>query len=444
MKAKSFADARLDTWKSIAQHLGRSSRTVQRWHSEYGLPVRHLGGGATSVFAYTDELDAWLRERNQGSREPVTIGGTTALLLDNDASEPTLDGSGEEIASFVIPGSSERQASELVGLAQKMWETLSESNLSRIAQKYREAIDLDPSNPSAFAGLSHTLIGEGVFGRIHPSDAYFPAEAALKRALDLNPELAEAECAAAWLKMLVSRDWKDAQLAFDGLLNQQTTNTQALVGRALLCIAEGCLAEASDRLREASFQRPLSTTASSLLCWSEYLAGRFESALLLVTQARENGYAGGMLDVIEALASVLHSGSTSSIQRLEFMLADSPRNYALLGVLGYACGVTGQTQRARQIIDSMTVSGIRGKADYAYSIAITFLGLNEPGAAMEWLEKSYNYGSLWSLGFRSDPILGALREDPRANEAWARMTYPAAEIGFSRPTGANGTLKRSA
>jgi hypothetical protein len=28
---------------------------------EYGLPVRHIGGISTSVFAFSDELDRWLR-----------------------------------------------------------------------------------------------------------------------------------------------------------------------------------------------------------------------------------------------------------------------------------------------------------------------------------------------------------------------------------------------
>ena len=79
----------------------------------------------------------------------------------------------------------------------------------------------------------------------------------------------------------------------------------------------------------------------------------------------------------------------------------------------------------------MTVSGIRGKVDYGYSIAITFLGLNELEAAMEWLEKSYNYGSLWSLGFRSDPILTTLRDDPDAKYLWAKMIYPVPGIDFS-------------
>ena len=60
---------RLDTWKSIAQYLGRSCRTIQRWHSRYGLPIRHLGGESSSVFAYAHELDEWLKERPYTSND---------------------------------------------------------------------------------------------------------------------------------------------------------------------------------------------------------------------------------------------------------------------------------------------------------------------------------------------------------------------------------------
>jgi len=51
---------RLDSWKEIAAHLGRSVRTVTRWEREEGLPVRrHVHGKAGTVFAYKSELDAW-------------------------------------------------------------------------------------------------------------------------------------------------------------------------------------------------------------------------------------------------------------------------------------------------------------------------------------------------------------------------------------------------
>jgi hypothetical protein len=52
---------RLDSWKGISRYMGRGTRTVQRWHTEFNLPVRHIGGVSTSVFAFSDELDGWLR-----------------------------------------------------------------------------------------------------------------------------------------------------------------------------------------------------------------------------------------------------------------------------------------------------------------------------------------------------------------------------------------------
>src|SRR5688572_22797027 len=33
---------RLDSWKAIAAHLGRTVRTIQRWERSAGLPIRRL------------------------------------------------------------------------------------------------------------------------------------------------------------------------------------------------------------------------------------------------------------------------------------------------------------------------------------------------------------------------------------------------------------------
>ena len=50
----------LDSWKEIAQHLGRTVRTVQRWERHCGLPVhRHRHRESSSVYAYKRELDVW-------------------------------------------------------------------------------------------------------------------------------------------------------------------------------------------------------------------------------------------------------------------------------------------------------------------------------------------------------------------------------------------------
>jgi PAS domain-containing protein len=57
--------ATLNSWKEIADYLGRSVRTVQRWEARYGLPVRHRAGKRTSVFALEAELDSWLQTRSK-------------------------------------------------------------------------------------------------------------------------------------------------------------------------------------------------------------------------------------------------------------------------------------------------------------------------------------------------------------------------------------------
>lgn len=53
---------RLDSWKEIAEYVGRDVRTVRRWEKTIGLPVRRVGGDrGRSAFAFRSEIDAWLR-----------------------------------------------------------------------------------------------------------------------------------------------------------------------------------------------------------------------------------------------------------------------------------------------------------------------------------------------------------------------------------------------
>ncbi|MGJ5815585.1 hypothetical protein [Paludibaculum fermentans] len=62
---------RMEGWKEMAAHLGRSVRTIQRWERESGLPVRRLlVGGKPQVFAYRQELDGWRLSRESEPAKP--------------------------------------------------------------------------------------------------------------------------------------------------------------------------------------------------------------------------------------------------------------------------------------------------------------------------------------------------------------------------------------
>src|SRR5579864_9546795 len=51
----------LRSWKDIAEYMGTCVKTVQRWESSYGFPVRRVQPGKGSiVLAFRKELDEWL------------------------------------------------------------------------------------------------------------------------------------------------------------------------------------------------------------------------------------------------------------------------------------------------------------------------------------------------------------------------------------------------
>ncbi len=62
--AASPARKHLDSWKEIADYIGRDVRTAIRWEQQHGLPVHRLPGGRRSaVFAVPDEIDSWVQNR---------------------------------------------------------------------------------------------------------------------------------------------------------------------------------------------------------------------------------------------------------------------------------------------------------------------------------------------------------------------------------------------
>jgi len=423
---------RLDSWKSIAQYLGRSPRTVQRWHSGYSMPVYHVGGQAGSVFVYTEVLDDWLRTRSQIERdEPPEYSGPVSS--EKPLSQSKQIQGDAPLSSDGIPGLQTFNSQDLVAHANRMWQCHSSSSLGVIAQIYRRAADLDPANAQAYAGLSQTLIAEGVLGCVHSTTAYNYAKAALRRSMEIDPELFDAKCSVAWLKMVTERDWEGARQGFDEILSQYPDYSQALIGRALLYIAEGCHSEALDLLQKVSEQNPLQTPAVTFLSWCKYLAGQYEQALACNILARLVGHTSALLDAVQMLISIQLEGPGSCIPRVEAVAADCSYYSVPQGILGYAYGMTGQAPKGREVFSSFIDAGARVKPHHAYSIALTLVGLNERQAAMEWLERSYRYGSLWSLGFLSDPILAPLRSEPSYELFLSKLSYPAPENSDGSP-----------
>lgn len=88
--SKPATTRRLDSWKEIAEYLGRDLRTVMRWEQERGLPVRRVPGGKRSaVFAYAHEVDDWMGQ-GEGQTEVTSNGAADARGSANRAAPAAL------------------------------------------------------------------------------------------------------------------------------------------------------------------------------------------------------------------------------------------------------------------------------------------------------------------------------------------------------------------
>ena len=85
---------RLDSWKAIAAYLDRDVTTVQRWERREGLPVhRHVHDKQGSVYAFSLEVDAWLRARRSPGSAPADPLPTSEVAPGESRADTPLESS---------------------------------------------------------------------------------------------------------------------------------------------------------------------------------------------------------------------------------------------------------------------------------------------------------------------------------------------------------------
>jgi hypothetical protein len=403
---KTVSARRLDSWKAIAHHLGRSARTVQRWHQKYAIPVHQLGGASGSVFAYVDDLDSWLKNRQlkAGLERPVRprplklateecAPGENTLMLNPDPSS--------------AGNSASEQTSSTVTRALKAWHHHSSADLTGVTPILRQAVDQNCDDASAFAWLAQILILQFFLGTADGPALLKAARAALSRAQEIEPALAEVRCAEAWDQLVIGLNRQAARSTFEVLQGRDSVGTSSSIGLALLLVAEGRGSSASKLLLETSDRNPLNAFLHALSAWACLVDNRPEPAKDIVDSCRAVGHRGNLLDSIEALVCVQMGPSDLHLSRIESLAHAPSRNPIAQGALGYFLGTTGEIEHATAIHDQLKNSTRPATAQESYAVA---LGRHEE--ALTWLNQSRDHGSIWTFGFQSDPFFAELRDHP--------------------------------
>ena len=379
---------RLDSWKAISSYLDRGVRTVQRWHADYGMPVRRVNGSSSAVFAFKSELDYWLRSRS--------TPGIVTMPERQDRHE------------LPISAREQAESTQYFEVAEALEKQLTEENVSETLHQYRRAINADVSNAEAFAALAYLELEVGLTCMLPASMAQTRAVELLETALRLDSQNESVLIALALCDLVCWRNCQAAREIYATLSPQALRERKALLGRALLSVIEGDLCEAELLVREAMEMTPFNIALSSVLIWVIYLKRHYRDVLVLTEVHHRNGESSALMAVVERLARMQMEPDVPLQTEPDAERVEDPAMYHFRGIKGY------QLARGRQDAEALEIlAELEAAADLlhekAYGIALIHLGLGNYEQSVFWLDQSYQMGSIWSFGFHLDPVLETMR-----------------------------------
>jgi tetratricopeptide (TPR) repeat protein len=259
-----------------------------------------------------------------------------------------------------------------------------------------------------------------------PDVAYRKAGDAAAAALRIDPELGEAHRTVAYLKAVREHDWTGAEADFKRALelNPDDADAHDLYGR--LCSAMGRYDEAIRLQRRAQELDPLShrlDVVSTLL-----RAGRHHEALIGARNAVEldPGHDRGRATL--GWAYFLSGRRDEGLAELERAVSLSPNSTLWLGQLGEAYGLAGRTDRAHGVLRQLET---RARTEYVspYHLAYVHTGLGEYDQAVALLERAARERSGAVYGIAGSFLFTPLHGHPGFRALLERMAGGQAAVG---------------
>jgi Tfp pilus assembly protein PilF len=442
--AKNPSERRLNSWKEIAAFVGRDERTVKRWEQTRGLPVRRLPGtGHVYVFAYVDEINAWLNGRDSSPRSaviethppqrdvprrhiPQVLARATVLLFIAATAifaicGDTFVGGSPDPAALVNGDNPSPMAAQLYRAGLHEWQSRTPSSLASAISDFNQAIKIDPRYAEAYVGLANAYNLEGEFTSIPPDRLYPQSAAAARRAIALDPSLAGAHAALAFTDFYWLRDVASAGREFRRALALDPKSATAHHWYAAFLMTIG---NSHDALIEIDKAEDLDSESNAIPADKGIIlfhAGEKGQAVKLLTQLEQDQP--GFAAPHRYLATIWLAAGDDAAYLRELRLSalarhdDGDMALAAAGAAGLARG--GHLGMLHALLADQQALYAAGKQS-AFRLAATFVALHDTDNALTYIAASISRHEPDSIALKVDPPFDRLRNDPRFVALMAR------------------------
>jgi TolB-like protein/DNA-binding winged helix-turn-helix (wHTH) protein/tetratricopeptide (TPR) repeat protein len=300
------------------------------------------------------------------------------------------------------------------------WNKRTVDGLQKGAIYFQQAIEKDPAYAAAYSGLADCNSGLAWHGFVSPDIALPKAQAAVLKAIELDPQSAEAHAS---LGLLLDHkwDWPGAEAEFKRALqlDPQYANAHHWYGDYLSI--KGRHAEALLQARQALELDPLNLMIGTWVALRYYLARKYDLAIEQSrrTIALDQNFAAAHLVLGDSYvqAGLLKQG-LAELQLAATLSGGSPLYLAQVAV---AQAAAGKSTEALRIVAQLRKAS-RESYVSPYGLAQIYASLNNKEQTFKWLEAAYDDHAVWMSYLAVDPVFDRFREDRRFQDFLGRLS----------------------
>jgi eukaryotic-like serine/threonine-protein kinase len=305
------------------------------------------------------------------------------------------------------------QAYQLYVLGQQCLTRWTQEGVDKGIEYLEQAVARDPDYALAHSALGYvyTDMGLGVAGALPSDEAFRRAKAAVARALEIDPGLAEAHAVLGYLRFGCDFDWAGAEVELKRAIELNPNSGNAYDYYGLLLSALERYDEALEMQHRAHELDPLVhrgiDIATTLL-----RAGRYDEALRTVNRVLDVDPHFALAHATLGWSYALKGMPDQGIAALQKAVSLSPDSTLYLAQLGEAFGMVGRTEEAQEVLRQLDELSAQRYVS-PYHMAYVYTGLGEHERALDFLERACEERTGAVFGIKGSFLFTSLRSHPR-------------------------------